>query len=359
MRKVVIFAAGIHSGGGLTLLKNIIESWDDQGYSELFLDERSKLLLDVNQLDKFDSIFWIKHSFFGRINAYFRLSRTSTDSTTTLCLNNLPPIFKCEGYTVTFLQNIHIIQKLSSDDWDLFSRLKNLLEKTVFYIFSNNVNEYIVQTMSMKKRLKKLSKSCFSFKKSKITVMPFFKSLNINPSLKLDSKKQEIDFLYIADSQPHKNHKNLFKAWVYMSEKGLYPNLSLTIPISNKKINDEINDLISFGLNIRNYGLVEYANIGDLFEASRALIYPSLQESFGLPLVEASSMALPIIASDLDYVFDVCEPDYVFNPNCHKSIARAVMRFLNKGETIQKIIEPKEFVEYIHLTSIKNLNERR
>ena len=35
------------------------------------------------------------------------------------------------------------------------------------------------------------------------------------------------------------------------------------------------------------------------------------------------------------------------------------MRFLNKGETIQKIIEPKEFVEYIHLTSIKNLNERR
>ena len=89
------------------------------------------------------------------------------------------------------------------------------------------------------------------------------------------------------------------------------------------------------------------------------LIYPSLQESFGLPLVEASSIALPIIASDLDYVFDVCELDYIFNPNCHKSIARAVMRFLNKGETIQKIIEPKEFVKYIHLTSIKNLNERR
>ena len=219
MRKVVIFAAGIHSGGGLTLLNNIIESWDDQGYSELFLDERSKLLLDVNQLDKFDSIFWIKHSFFGRINAYFRLSRSSTDSTTTLCLNNLPPIFKCAGYTVTFLQNIHIIQKLSSDDWDLLSRLKNLLEKMVFYIFSNNVNEYIVQTMSMKKRLNKLSKSCFSIKKPKITVMPFFKSLNINPNLKLDSKKQEIDFLYIADSQPHKNHKNLFKAWVYMSKK--------------------------------------------------------------------------------------------------------------------------------------------
>ena len=108
--------------------------------------------------------------------------------------------------------------------------------------------------------------------------------------------------------------------------------------------------------------MVEYANIGDLFETSKAL-NPSLQESFGLPLVEASSMALPIIASDLDYVFDVCEPDYVFNPNCHKSIARAVMRYLNdngeKGETIQKIIEPKEFVKYIHLTSIKNLNERR
>ena len=230
----------------MTLLNNIIESWDDQGYSELFLDERSKLLLDVNQLDKFDSIFG-SSTLFGRINAYFRLSRSSTDSTTTLCLNNLPPIFKCAGYTVTFLQNIHIIQKLSSDDWDLLSRLKNLLEKMVFYIFSNNVNEYIVQTMSMKKRLNKLSKSCFSIKKPKITVMPFFKSLNNNPNLKLDSKKQEIDFLYIADSQPHKNHKNLL-SMVYMS-KGLYANCLLQL--ISKKIIDEINDLISFGLNIR------------------------------------------------------------------------------------------------------------
>ena len=110
----------------------------------------------------------------------------------------------------------------------------------------------LFKPMSMKKRLNKLSKSCFSIKKKpKITVMPFFKSLNINPNLKLDSKKQEIDFLYIADSQPHKNHKNLFKAWVYMSEKRLISKFIPIIPISNKKIIDEINDLISFGLNIR------------------------------------------------------------------------------------------------------------
>ena len=62
----------------------------------------------------------------------------------------------------------------------------------VFYIFSNNVNEYIVQTMSMKKRLNKLSKSCFSIKKSKITVMPFFKSLNINQILNWIQKNKKL-----------------------------------------------------------------------------------------------------------------------------------------------------------------------
>ena len=54
-----------------------------------------------------------------------RLSQSSTDSTTTLCLNNLPPIFKCEGYTVTFFAKIFILFKsYHLMIGELFSRLK-------------------------------------------------------------------------------------------------------------------------------------------------------------------------------------------------------------------------------------------
>ena len=44
------------------------------------------------------------------------------------------------------------------------------------------------------------------------------------------------------------------------------------------------------------------------------LLFPSISESFGLPLLEAKLNKTKIIASDLDYVFDICKPDFVFNP---------------------------------------------
>jgi glycosyltransferase involved in cell wall biosynthesis len=58
------------------------------------------------------------------------------------------------------------------------------------------------------------------------------------------------------------------------------------------------------------------------------MIFPSILESFGLPLVEASLMGLPIISSELDYVRDVCVPVQTFDPHSPVSIARAVKRFL-------------------------------
>jgi glycosyltransferase involved in cell wall biosynthesis len=61
---------------------------------------------------------------------------------------------------------------------------------------------------------------------------------------------------------------------------------------------------------------------------SKALIYVSLSESYGLPLVEASALNIPILASRLDYVKDVCNPQLVFDPLSAISIANSVKKFL-------------------------------
>ena len=60
------------------------------------------------------------------------------------------------------------------------------------------------------------------------------------------------------------------------------------------------------------------------------MIFLSLVESFGLPLIEASKLPLHIVASELDYVRDVCVPKENFNPKSSNSIAVAVRRFLKK-----------------------------
>jgi glycosyltransferase involved in cell wall biosynthesis len=52
-----------------------------------------------------------------------------------------------------------------------------------------------------------------------------------------------------------------------------------------------------------------------------------LEESFGLPLIEAVDMGLDVISSDLNYVYQVIHPSLTFNPNDIKSIANTIQKY--------------------------------
>jgi glycosyltransferase involved in cell wall biosynthesis len=75
------------------------------------------------------------------------------------------------------------------------------------------------------------------------------------------------------------------------------------------------------------------------------LIYPSQLESFGLPLVEAVSLGLDVIASELDYVRDVVYPVQTFDPTSALSIARAVKRYCGLTDPAFQLNSPAEFLK--------------
>ena len=72
-----------------------------------------------------------------------------------------------------------------------------------------------------------------------------------------------------------------------------------------------------------------------------------MSESLGLPLLEAKECNLSIIASELDYVRDVCEPNFTFNPLSPFSIAHAVKRYLKIEMPLDKPISSKSFIKFI------------
>ena len=80
------------------------------------------------------------------------------------------------------------------------------------------------------------------------------------------------------------------------------------------------------------------------YQQHEALIFPSLTESLGLPILEAQAMGLSIIASEKDYVRDIIEPDQSFDPHSYISIARAVMRFKKHNYNKNKILSSQEFI---------------
>ena len=70
-------------------------------------------------------------------------------------------------------------------------------------------------------------------------------------------------------------------------------------------------------------------NLKYLYSHAEALIHPSFSEGFGLPLVEAMAVNLPIIASDIP-VFNELLPANtpMFNPHSALDIARTVQNYL-------------------------------
>ena len=64
-------------------------------------------------------------------------------------------------------------------------------------------------------------------------------------------------------------------------------------------------------------------------------------------MIEARQAGLPIIASELDYVRDLIDPEESFDPNSPRSIALAVKRLMMKEEPALSLQNPEGFLRQI------------
>ena len=102
-------------------------------------------------------------------------------------------------------------------------------------------------------------------------------------------------------------------------------------------------------MKVENIFFDNHVNLIDMYAKTRALIFPSNYESFGIPLIEAKYLNLPILAGELDYIRDLIDPIQTFDPNSPISIYRAVKRFLNLPFERTRILTPKQFVRELFM----------
>jgi glycosyltransferase involved in cell wall biosynthesis len=201
----------------------------------------------------------------------------------------------------------------------------------------------------MKNDLTTWIEKSFLYKKifHKVEVVPFIKKIELKSSHTYEKK---YDFIYVADSLPHKNHRLLLKAWELSAKDGLFPTLALTLDpkLSPPSLMEEIARLNNLGVKVINLGTLTRDGLMKSYLESSALIYPSLAESFGIPLIEAAQLRIPIVASELDYVYDVCSPVLTFDPNSANSLARTIKKFLNFNLSVREIATPSEFLNFIY-----------
>jgi glycosyltransferase involved in cell wall biosynthesis len=337
--RFILHAPNVHCGGGLTLLKALISVLPER--SCLIVDERLPISVDI--LERFQ-VEWVKPTVWHRLAAEYQLTQLVKQRDVVLCFGNLPPLFHLKGQVSLFLQNRYLIDMVSLNHFPLKLRFRIMAERIWFRFFRSRASQIIVQSSSMNDLLEA------NFMMS-ANILPFIECANeysIGEGVVTDEQKL-YDFIYVASGEPHKNHFNLIKAWIKLAIEDVRPSLYLTL---NKDFSPELISWIEeekakYNLNIHNLGSLSGGEVIGLYRKANALIFPSTLESFGLPLIEAKGMGLAIVASELDYVRDVVDPDESFSPNSPVSIARAVKRFLGKKENRSEPIDAKSFLQHL------------
>ena len=132
--------------------------------------------------------------------------------------------------------------------------------------------------------------------------------------------------LVIASGQrrPYKNWDGLIRA-LALVEESVRPRLVITGAGPGSDPLQPVVDECGLGAWVDLCGWVDADELADLRSRARALAFPTLAEGFGLPVLEAMSMGLPVIASDLPVLREVGGDAPVwFDPRDSISIAAAL-----------------------------------
>jgi len=327
---IIIEASHIYYGGGFSLLLELIKylSKEKQPY-KLYIAHK----VIYNELKKNTNPYMT----LVLTNTWDTLLRYSTKRSNVIFFLNLPPFVK-NTKSVVYFHNELILE-------DKFFRLKNV--KLFIYCkwlkwFNNKVDTIACQTENIAVGLKQIGVK-------HINKLPFFDDVYSNNSI---SKKYT--FCYVCSGALHKNVERLFEAIDQIKDKY---SISLAVTIENTNVNESLLKKIeninrNAGRNvIINLGLVSKTEVMKIYQASEALVFPSLKESLGLPLIEANMCGIKVLSSDLLYSYEVLSSPIVFNPYESKEIAKTLESFLNGkyNDVVQKVRIKNKIEELINL----------
>ena len=329
-KKVILFAPNVHIGGGFVLLKLLLSAWPAGQPLYAVLDARAQAALEMPE--NITVLQWVKPSVLARARAELVLRNASAEGDDVLCFHGLPPLLRNAARVVVFLQNRLYFGLTPLSIFSLRTALRLAVELRWSRYLRFRVTEYLVQTPTMKRDLIRwFTLGHPGAPRPQVSVLPFMAP--VEPGNGGLETGDEWDFVYVSSGDAHKNHRRLIDAWCELAQQGIRPRLALTLnPLDDALLRHVDVMRAEFGVEIHNLGQLPHSQVLGLYRHAKALIFPSLTESFGLPLLEAQQLGLPILASELDYVRDVCEPVQTFDPQSAQSIARAVQRFLKLPE---------------------------
>ena len=315
-----IVAQNIKTGGGKELLIYLLDYLSEHHYNLKVIAYLDGSLSDIKNEKETKNI---KILLFNSISSKVKVHLKKIDNA--LYFGNIPPLRRANN-TVLYFHNPYLLLSIGN----LFKSppiifCKYLLQQIYIKIFIRNISVVACQSSMVKGDFR----DRYNF--SSVELLPFFRLCNFEN----DILGKKYDLCYVSLAHPHKNHNLLFDALEILANKRI--SVSIAVTIENDKLElinrlEFINKNYQNIIEIDNFGVISKEKVCDLYSKSKCLIFPSKKETFGLGLIEAVYMGLDIIASDLEYVYQVVEPSLVFDPNSAISCANTIEKYLSNHE---------------------------
>jgi glycosyltransferase involved in cell wall biosynthesis len=141
--------------------------------------------------------------------------------------------------------------------------------------------------------------ACVPIDPSRVTVIGEAGSAQITPVERTGTAPGQRPYaLYVGSLMPHKNVDTLVRAF---AQGGLDLDLVLAgpaTPAELRRLHDLIDEL-GCGDHVRHVGWIDDDELGRRYAGATAVVIPSVHEGFGLPVIEAMQLGVPVVASDI------------------------------------------------------------
>jgi glycosyltransferase involved in cell wall biosynthesis len=151
-------------------------------------------------------------------------------------------------------------------------------------------------------------------------------------------------FLFIGQQQERKNVFRVIEAYAQFRQMaGDGPDLPRLVIVGREpSMNDPIFDTIqsnNVGDHTTRILYVPFAEVPELYCGADALLFPSLWEGFGLPIIESMACGTPVITSTATCLPEIAgDAALVVNPESAEEIAQAILRLHLEPELRSRLV---------------------
>lgn len=222
-------------------------------------------------------------------------------STPLLVLGDLP--LRCDAPQTVFVHQRHLLRGPGTP-WNA-GGIRFGVSRTVFASNLRYARAFIVQTPTMREALI----ASYPALGGKVHVIPqpaprWLLEARLERTGRIGPRDGGLDLFYPSAGYPHKNHRLL--AGIGPEAGAAWPVRRLALTLDRRANPAPGNPWIDC------VGLLSAREMVDAYRRTDGLLFLSRLESYGLPLVEAMMVGIPIVCPDLPYARTLCGEEAVY-----------------------------------------------